>query len=677
MIGKRLLVAVVMWCGACAWAQASEELPAGARSAFERGTVAAQQGEWTLAIKYFSETLKEVPDYYPAYFNLALAHSRAGHETAAIAWFRAYLQHVPDAAEKKEILRQITALEVAVEAKIDKLFKQSIELADALPTSDGQYGNPRDYAYSSIFNYHAFAGRTDEAAAIAAAQKPNDTYYTRERAIASYAETIAGEGDTDKALEIAATLPASYQTGIYGKVADNLLYKDRIDEVLPYLGRMPKPQDWYGLQTLIAKLAELGRAAEARALLDRYEDKEKRFTQAMELAKVLGAQGDRAGALDLIRTEGMPFYAAFKQDSQLSADRLIDKAKSIWEAYLAAGEPAQAKALADTFDLGALESWMNWPRLYLGETYAKAGDMAKAVQCLSGIGDTEVRDRLGEYIFNALAARGDYEQAARYLHYVKYSPFNPYAQPTAYGKIAWAKLKAGDRKGFEGLSASLPSVPGSTGAVAARDQFNVEISVGAYKDGQTELADEYFRKIQDPYWQAQAARASAYSRFEKGELDEARDFLKRQDPAIWRPELGTFYLVSELSLKIAQAYLGVSRGDKAAEVLDWLAPQAEQQASPQVLEKIAELYDRVGSAGQSEASRRSAETARAKAADLSWVSLALQFEQSHTYDAEAYLRKAQAESADKIPDKLAALAWYYATDLRKIAAFDAKVRSER
>ena len=88
------------------------DFPPKAQKAMTRGMAAAEQQEWDLAIKYFSEARKAAPTWPSAQFNLALAYDSAGgRELNAIAWYRAYLASAPNAANAQQVRAQIVKLE--------------------------------------------------------------------------------------------------------------------------------------------------------------------------------------------------------------------------------------------------------------------------------------------------------------------------------------------------------------------------------------------------------------------------------------------------------------------------------------------------------------------------------------------------------------------------------------
>jgi len=126
-----------------------------------RGMAAAEQQEWDLAIKYFSEARKAAPTWPSAQFNLALAYDSAGgREVPAVVFFRAYLEVEPKALNADEVKRYILRLEASVEAKVRRLFKQAVASAEAL--LDGE-----EKAWGEIIKEMARAGELDWARKVA------------------------------------------------------------------------------------------------------------------------------------------------------------------------------------------------------------------------------------------------------------------------------------------------------------------------------------------------------------------------------------------------------------------------------------------------------------------------------------------------------------------------------
>lgn len=135
--------------------QAVPALPAEAQTALERGLSAAKQGEWEMAIKYFSQAQKAAPESPEVLFNLALASVRAeGRDLLAIAWFRAYLAAAPKAPNAQQVRAQILDLEIKVEGTIGKLIRFAKDTAAQIPPDDYR----KSEAYTEIAKAQAGAG---------------------------------------------------------------------------------------------------------------------------------------------------------------------------------------------------------------------------------------------------------------------------------------------------------------------------------------------------------------------------------------------------------------------------------------------------------------------------------------------------------------------------------------
>jgi tetratricopeptide (TPR) repeat protein len=124
-----LMVALFVVSPAFVAAETATPLPPAARVAFDKGMVAVEQKEWPTAIRYFLKA-QEVEPYAPeVLFNLGLAESKVpGRELRAIVWFRAYLAKTPNAPNAVAVRKEITGLEIRVEATIDRLIKQAKQL---------------------------------------------------------------------------------------------------------------------------------------------------------------------------------------------------------------------------------------------------------------------------------------------------------------------------------------------------------------------------------------------------------------------------------------------------------------------------------------------------------------------------------------------------------------------
>ena len=127
-------------------------LPPEAQKAYERGYAAAEQGEWGLAVKYFSEAQKAAWKSPEVLFNLAFACSNAGgRDILAIAWYRAYLAAAPDAPNAAEVRKEIINLEVKAEANVSELLRRAKDAAGEIPNSYGKSTAYKNIAVSQTY----------------------------------------------------------------------------------------------------------------------------------------------------------------------------------------------------------------------------------------------------------------------------------------------------------------------------------------------------------------------------------------------------------------------------------------------------------------------------------------------------------------------------------------------
>jgi hypothetical protein len=104
-----------------------------AEALYQAGLEAARREEWRVAIAYFTAAHQRahlVPRYM---YNLGLAHARAGNHVPAIAWFVAYLIADPNAANRADIWREITAQEAQSRVQTDLLWSRAETAAAAIP----------------------------------------------------------------------------------------------------------------------------------------------------------------------------------------------------------------------------------------------------------------------------------------------------------------------------------------------------------------------------------------------------------------------------------------------------------------------------------------------------------------------------------------------------------------
>jgi hypothetical protein len=641
----------------------SQELPEALKMSFDKGMAAAGQNEWDLAIKYFSEVEKGQPFYFPVYFNLALAHSKAGHELAAMAWFRAYLLSVPKAPEKTQIEKELTSLEVANEAKIRKLLKQAVDLSQALPAEGPNYAAPRATAIGSVYDAYAGAGMIEEAVALIpliGAGGFRDEKYARR----SYALTFVYEEDFETAEKLTAALPADSKFSVYGALLGKYPYSFKdASKAIRYAQEMTDTSQDYTLVYFIASLGENGRAEDAVALLEKFAAKNMKLEAAAKLAKSVAGKGDVTSAKKILAI-AMPLYEEHKltvpQDAY-SISKLIDLALNLSSVMVSAGETAQARALADSFDLSKLDASSGWSRCHLVEMYIEIGDLSKAESIVSMMyNDTDAVPYAKRYLFDAFIKKGDAQKAGSMIGGLQENGFDPTLFPRSYANLAWLKLKAGDRSGFDSTFAAMPKRQSwdKTDSDTNQEQFYVELCSLANEAGDLENFKAFYAKIKDIYFKAQVKRLVAYRLKEKMKIDEAEEVLLG-DESIWAKD-HTYMVFDALGYDLADARLAKNDKAGAAALLDKMTTLADKFERFDQYENLVKYYEKAGQAGK-------AAGLRPKATDFKRTQLAKSFEaDTELMDPDGYLKKIQSEKPEEIPAKMSAFASKLASGLRKI-----------
>ena len=123
--------------------------------------MAAEQQEWQIAIRYFSEAQEKAPYAPEILFNLGLAESKVpGRELRALAWFHAYLAA---AAPNVRALRdECEKLEIRIEAMLSRLVGQAKTMANAFPED-----YPKRVALAVVVGMQATAGDVNGAKQLA------------------------------------------------------------------------------------------------------------------------------------------------------------------------------------------------------------------------------------------------------------------------------------------------------------------------------------------------------------------------------------------------------------------------------------------------------------------------------------------------------------------------------
>ena len=111
-----------------------------ARQLLQRGIVAADAKEWTVATQYFFQAQKLEPLHPKVLFNLGFSNLHEGRDVPADLWLRAYLAVNPQAANAAQVQKEIQRLDVTIDATSGKLISEAItqlgDLADPMSNAE-------------------------------------------------------------------------------------------------------------------------------------------------------------------------------------------------------------------------------------------------------------------------------------------------------------------------------------------------------------------------------------------------------------------------------------------------------------------------------------------------------------------------------------------------------------
>lgn len=98
---------------------------------FRRGRLALRGKNWPLAIEHLTRAQEKFPDHPQILLGLAAAHQNSRQLLPAMAWYQAYLRLDVPESEALQAREQLESLDVIVRTMIDKLFAESVKLAEA------------------------------------------------------------------------------------------------------------------------------------------------------------------------------------------------------------------------------------------------------------------------------------------------------------------------------------------------------------------------------------------------------------------------------------------------------------------------------------------------------------------------------------------------------------------
>jgi len=114
------------------------EISPAAEQDFERGQVAAEQGAWDTALRYFKRAQQLAPRAPQFLYVLGVAHQKRKHSILSMVFYKAYLEAVPKASNRKQVEKQILKEEIYLESLVDELFRNAWEASKKIPAKASQ-----------------------------------------------------------------------------------------------------------------------------------------------------------------------------------------------------------------------------------------------------------------------------------------------------------------------------------------------------------------------------------------------------------------------------------------------------------------------------------------------------------------------------------------------------------
>lgn len=633
----------------------------------DKGLAAADQGEWDMAIRYFTQVREADPFYFPAYFNLALANQKKGKELSAIAWFNAYLYHMPQSKERAAIEKELTALEVAAEAKMIKIFDQALDLAQTLP-NEGQYSSPRKTALNVIFMTYSQAGLLSDATNMItkySLNAPDSNEYNADAAARNYAEKLAGEGDVTRVEEMVKKLPLSMQDSVYAKMVSHFSEEKKWDTAFEYASKISAAgisSNWFYIESLLKSLGSAGKTGDIKAFIEKVTDPNTKFQTAVTVASALAQAGKAAEAREILAGP-VAYFNEVRPKYMFGL--LVPMAHSLSLALIDAGDETQARQIADSLDLSQLSADLE--RVRFVEIYARLGDGKKAREIFSAMSDLHDRKRAAHGALNAFIKKGNLKEAETYFSEIKGLDLAPDELPNDYARLAWGKLKEGDQAGFDRIAASVPLRQEwqTSESPENKQAFYCELFVQADKAGDSKRAEEFYGMITHPFYRAIAYSARISRLLESGKLDEAKALVTAASLP-YEKDTARF-LFEGLAFDLVKAYIKEKNSKDAAALLDSLQKTADELKVYKYYQPIVDLYLEAGE-------KEKAVALQKLAADVAWADLAAQLEASRTADPDAFYKEITKESPDQVPIQIAVFGVQYAEALRKIERLNQKFK---
>ena len=545
---RRAIVLLLLGLGlaipANGYAQSS--LPPDAEKAFQRGVIAAQQAQWTTALRYFEEARKAAPEQPQILFNLGLAESKLpGRELRASAWLRAYLAANPGASNAKAVRELIDALDVRLEGTIENILRQTRDLAVKIPEK-----YDRNSALRKVGEKQAAMGDVQaakETAAKIAPEAPTD--------IGGVAVAIAEAGNVAAARQILEGMSSQdqfhiFRSASYTSIAVLQARRGDLVGAEATLADVQRPVERIGTRLNIARIIfEAGRKVEAAALVARAKDEiaarpeTERANYYDQLGVAQASIDDAAGALEMASLIQKP-----EERAQVIA--AVDEFyRRRLDERLAAGDIAEARRLANAItspdrrsnayfvmyknrfaardwdeSLRALgevaDSHEDKARSYanLADALVSAGDVPRARTVLA-----QASARLGKMqaqpeLVSAYIAAGDLEGAKRVMSFLK-------DKQNGLLRYAIAQVKAGDLAGAKETIAGMQKD-------GQRDRALTMVADEEIAAGNVKAAEQTLAMVTDP--QSVSHDRVAQGLLAAGDIDGALKHVAAMTDVTWR-----------------------------------------------------------------------------------------------------------------------------------------------
>jgi hypothetical protein len=381
-----------------------------AEKAFQRGVLAAQQSQWTVALRYFEEARKTAPSQPQILFNTGLAESKlSGRELRAIAWFRAYLAASPGATNEKAVRELIEGLEVRVEGTIEKILREARDLAVKIPDRF-----ERNYTLGEIGKRQAATGDVQAAKETVARITPGFT-----SGPSTVAEALAEAGDVASARQMLEAISSDdpdhiTRSSAYSRIAPMQARRGDVAGAEATLSAIKRENYRIsGLFGMAQALFQAGRKAESAALVTRAKDAIMALPDASR-GSYYPSLGQMQASIDDVTAALQTASLIQKPEEKAQVFGAINASyQRRFDERLAAGDLAEARRLASTLTSPAIRSSAY---LALSRTHLAARDWDESLRALDEVADTD-QDKPLSYgrLAEALVAAGDLSRARQVL----------------------------------------------------------------------------------------------------------------------------------------------------------------------------------------------------------------------------------------------------------------------